>query len=459
MGQVLIVALLPLITSLYSPGDMGVLAVYRSILLTLAVVATLRYETAIPVPKQDHEALSLLKLCFLVLLASVFATACLLIPTGPLLVSALKIPRLEPYLWMIPLGLLCVGSFQVVTFMAIRNNAFKPLAVSRFIQSAATALIPVVAFPLGLVALLMAQMLGQSMGFLRLYHCSVHLPRPFISKNEFLKIKQVAVRFRGYALFSTSGGLFDTLGSVCPELLFSALFSPTMAGLYILGLKVVAMPMGMIMLSISNVFFGGARQRIDEGTFTAQVCSIHNRLSRISTPILVVLALYAPTLFEIAFGGRWAESGRFTQLLTPMLYFQFISVPLNQIFSILEKPRGVLISNLVVFLLRVAGIYLGFSVGSQLQSVLYFSLFSALGYFMFSCSTTHLAGVPFRCILRDHFSALGIALLVGLPALLVERIQGSPVSGIIIAVLSATACYLHMGKQYYRETKIEKNVK
>ena len=55
-GQAIIVAASPILTRLYSPEDFGVLAVFASLLSILSIVASLRYQLAIPLPKTDEEA-------------------------------------------------------------------------------------------------------------------------------------------------------------------------------------------------------------------------------------------------------------------------------------------------------------------------------------------------------------------------------------------------------------------
>ena len=164
MGQVVIVAVMPVVTRLYSPDDLGALAVFRSIIATLAVVATLRYQTAIPVPKDDDDAVSLVRVGFAVLFTMVALTGLGLVGLGSPLVELLKVPRLTRYLWLIPIGLCCIGAYQLLSYLAIRQGVFKQLAFTRLTQALVTALVPVLAFPLGIVALLVAQMFGQSMG-------------------------------------------------------------------------------------------------------------------------------------------------------------------------------------------------------------------------------------------------------------------------------------------------------
>jgi O-antigen/teichoic acid export membrane protein len=56
IAQALNVLTAPIITRLYTPNDLGNLSVYISIYSILVVVASWRYETAIPLPKDDETA-------------------------------------------------------------------------------------------------------------------------------------------------------------------------------------------------------------------------------------------------------------------------------------------------------------------------------------------------------------------------------------------------------------------
>src|SRR5215210_2142529 len=67
LGQLLLVLALPVLTRLYTPADYGALAVYSSTLTVLVVLASLRYEAAIPLPEDDALAGSLLALTLAVL--------------------------------------------------------------------------------------------------------------------------------------------------------------------------------------------------------------------------------------------------------------------------------------------------------------------------------------------------------------------------------------------------------
>jgi O-antigen/teichoic acid export membrane protein len=51
LGQAITVLVSPILTRLYTPEDFGVFGVYASILGIVTVVASLRYEYALPLPE------------------------------------------------------------------------------------------------------------------------------------------------------------------------------------------------------------------------------------------------------------------------------------------------------------------------------------------------------------------------------------------------------------------------
>ncbi len=68
---------MPIITRLYTPSDLGVLAVYTALLAIIGIGATLRYEFAYALPEEDRDAANLFGLCLILLLitTTLFATA------------------------------------------------------------------------------------------------------------------------------------------------------------------------------------------------------------------------------------------------------------------------------------------------------------------------------------------------------------------------------------------------
>ncbi len=112
-GQSIVVLASPIITRLYTPEEFGVLAVYTSFLGILSVLASLRYELAIPLPEKDRDAASLLVLSLgIVVFMSLFIGVGIWI-LGDYIIHWFNTPALHAYLWLLPLGVLMTGVYQV----------------------------------------------------------------------------------------------------------------------------------------------------------------------------------------------------------------------------------------------------------------------------------------------------------------------------------------------------------
>ena len=121
-AQLLLLIATPVITRLYTPQDFGILAVYIGLLALFCVIASFRYEMAIPVPEKDDEAISLVFLSLiLVVLTAIFS--CILIAIfGESIVILLKIPKLEELLWLLPLGVFLLVYIRYLINMQLEKN-------------------------------------------------------------------------------------------------------------------------------------------------------------------------------------------------------------------------------------------------------------------------------------------------------------------------------------------------
>lgn len=92
LGQAITVLVSPILTRLYSPEDFGVFGVYASILGIVTVIASLRYEYALPLPEDDAIAANILALCFLLLLGMTGLIALLVYGLGDRIVAWANVP-------------------------------------------------------------------------------------------------------------------------------------------------------------------------------------------------------------------------------------------------------------------------------------------------------------------------------------------------------------------------------
>lgn len=373
-GQAVVVLASPLLTRLYTPEDFGLFAVFAALLGILGVIASLRYQLAIPLPESDEKAARVAVLSLLVVLGMTLASAVIVVLFGKPLAHALNTPALAQYFWLLPPGLFLLGVYQVLNYWAIRTRAFSAIARTKLTQSAGMTAVQLGAFALGPVALLLGRIVGQAAGALTLLKISVLPCREAFADVQFHEVVQAANRYRRFPIYSTWGGVFNTAGTQLPPLLFAALFSPAVAGIYLLAARVLGMPMQLLGKAIADVFFSSAADARRTGALGNLVCRIHGKLAHVAMPPVLILALLGPELFEWVFGAAWRDAGVFAQWMAPMVYATFVTSPISTLTSVLEKQVHAVVFQVGLLSMRATGLLVGALHDSILLAVVLFSL-------------------------------------------------------------------------------------
>ena len=163
-----------------------------------------------------------------------------------------------------------------------------------------------------------------------------------------------------------------------PALMLTRFFSATVAGHYSLGLRVLQMPMSLVGAAISQVFFQRAAELRSQNTLTPLVENAFRRLVFIGLPPMLVLGIIGRELFSFMFGANWMEAGIYVQILSIWTFFWFISSPLSNIFTIMERQDISLKINICNIFMRFLSLWIG---GICQNPRLAIVLFASLRYF------------------------------------------------------------------------------
>lgn len=420
-AQLPVILAAPLLTRLYTPDDFGLLAIYASLLGLFCVIASLRYELAIPLPKEHDAAAHVVLLSLLLVCGTTMVSGGLVFAFGPQIARALGAPLLAAYLWLLPVGVLLSGTYNVFNYWAIRNQYFGTVARTRVQQSLATIAIQLVGFKLGGPNLLFSQAASQSIGTLT-------LGKSFISSSarkqlSWAGVKQMATRYKRFPIYSTWEGLFNTAGLQLPPLLFAALFSPAAAGLYSLANRVLSLPMSLIGSAIGQVFFVNAAEAHREGRLGVLVAQLHSKLAHIGLAPALLLMLAGPDLFALVFGNDWRQAGEFARWMAPWLYLVFVSSPLSTLFAVTEQQTQGLAFQVILLVARIGAIYWGATLGDINVAVMLFATASALCWLGFLFWVGVVSGNRPAAMLQPTLSALWIALLCAVPLALAMHLE------------------------------------
>jgi len=386
LGQAITVLVSPILTRLYTPEDFGVFGVYASILGIVTVVASLRYEFALPLPEDDKTAANILVLCFILLFGMTTLSWLVIHSLGNQIVAWANVPGLKPYLWLIPLGMLGAGTYQILNYWAVRKRDFPRIARTRLSRGVARAALQVgVGFvnsgPLGL---LLGQFAGETVGSTSLGLAAWRKDRASFQAVSLQGIRLAGARYKRFPLFSSWAGLLDALGLQLPQILFAAFYGAEVAGWFALGQRVIAAPLNIVIDSVAQVYFGEAARlpRDNPKAMRSLFLKLTGRLALTGgLPVAVICAL-APWFFTIVFGPGWEMAGRYVQILGLMFAVRFAIVPLSHTLNVLERQDLYLIWDGTRLVLVVGALLMG--------RLLAFSHIAAIGVYSVSMLTAYL---------------------------------------------------------------------
>lgn len=414
------------------------LAVYASLLMTIGVIACLRYQLAIPLPEDDQEAAHVVVLSLVVVMGMSLLSLVSVFYFRHQIAHLVNTPSMANYLWLLPPGLLLIGTYQVFNYWAIRVKAFTTIARTKLAQSISMVAVQIGGFGLGPIALLLGQISGQAAGSGTLAALAVRSRWNYFRNVNLNYIVQSAARYRRFPIFSTWAGIFNSAGIQLPPLLFAAFFGSAAAGLYMLAHRVLSLPMTLVGRAVGQVFFSSGAEARRNGTLGELVSTLHTRLSQIAMPPVLFLFITGPDIFALVFGENWRVAGETARWLSPMLYIQFIVSPLSQVFSILEYQIQGLVLQGVLLIARIIAILWAWHLSNDfMTAVIFYGLASCLSFYFYLVFIVHASGLTIISSIGPSAKMLFYGLCLVIPIVISDLFIDSNLIFLLSCIISS----------------------
>lgn len=385
-ARVIGVASIPVLTRIYSPEDYGVLSIFTALVAMLVPMLTLRYGVAIPLPRQDGMAMNLMALAAVLMLGMTLMVSLLLGIFGSALLGQVSMEVLAPYWWLIALGILGTGSYELLSLWATRRRAYRIIAQTQVTQSALSVVIKI---GLGLLAfkpmgLLIGQVVAQSGGigsFITRFWVDFRRTAGMISLRRMVFLARY---FRGFPIYRLPSQFLLVFSTQAPFLFTATLYGAETTGELGLAMMTLALPINLLGQSVGNAYYAEISQlsRKSPQKILEITKLVQKRLFMMAIPPTLVIMIFGPELFRLAFGDIWSTAGLFASILSICLLLQFTSAPLIQVLNLFNKQILFLAINTIrVFLL---GFLFYFSFLAKLTAMNFLASYSVIMVFYYS---------------------------------------------------------------------------
>jgi len=459
--QALGIVILPLITRLYAPEAFGLFALFSSIVTPIGVFSTLGYSSSIMLPKSDDDASNMLAAClaFTVLVSGL--SILLILFWYKTIIRWLKAPELNAYLWFIPLSVFLCGLYMALRYWNMRKKRFGHIASAKIFRFTANNGIVLGAGYSGHAtgfSLILGSIAGAAASPIvlsrRIWRENRQLFKSSIRRHKMLAgIK----KYRKFPMYILWTDLISRFSGEVPIYFLSYYFTQSIVGYYSLGLRLLTAPMSLLGSSIGEVFFQRGSQSKYTSTLPLLLSNLFERLVFFGILPFFLLGLIGEELFTFAFGAQWAEAGVYAQILSFLIFIQFITIPASYLMLIFEKQQFSLILNIIIIFATIASLTIGGLLKNVYVSFFLLSLLNGLAYAVYGFWFINHAGLA----LSNIFKTLWRFLVMSLPVLIAVSlakwfIHLSPFLLIIISCLGAIIFY---GIGLKRDAKLQSLIK
>lgn len=333
IAQAIPVLISPLLTRIYTPAELGMFAVYFSLTMFLAVVATGRYDLAIMLPANRDKgvALTLLSMGLSVFTALLFLI--LVFFAGDWMARGMGTPAMLPWLWLVGPATILMASYVSLTYWLNRHGRYGIMSRNRVMQSGLLAAGQLgmgvsIAGPAGLMLGHFVAQLVTTVTIFRDFWRSVRL-RPLAAWRR--DIAAVARRYAHHPKFLLAAHVADKAAIESPTIAIAALYGPREAGFFMMAQRIITLPTSLVANAVGDVYRQNAtetyrRQREFRTLFTRTLLSL---AALVVVPLAIVVVI-APEAFAFVFGETWRISGIYAQSLAIAAALQFVLSPLDK---------------------------------------------------------------------------------------------------------------------------------
>ncbi|TVZ08251.1 O-antigen/teichoic acid export membrane protein [Cellulophaga sp. RHA_52] len=353
IAQLIPLLIAPILSRIYTPEEFGRLALYLSITQVLGGVSSGRYELAIVLPTKKKEGvqLTLLSIFITIVVSLVSLVSILLFSTD--IANFLGDPKLDKWLYFVPLSVLMIGIFNALNYFNTREKAFQNIAKANVYKSFGGNGIQ---FFFGIIkytsgGLIIGQVFSHFFGNIKMLKTFVK-NKKILNKTTKEDLKGLAMRYVNFPKFSVWGIFLNLMSINIINVFISSIYSLSILGYFSHAYRYLGLPSSLLGNAFSQVYL--EKSISDYKTFGNSkelFLSTVKKLSIIAFFILIGGILFIEEIFVLVFGNNWIIAGKYAKILIPLFSIRFVASSLSVTFIVYEIQKESLFWHFCLFLL------------------------------------------------------------------------------------------------------------
>lgn len=430
----------PLLTRLYAPEAHAVWAIFLSLTAVFSGMATLRYELAVVLPKEQRTSFQLVQAGIITAFATAVLVGAALWLAGDRVLPSDLHDALRWWCWLVPLSIFCTALHQLAGAWCTREAAFAQYAAAQ------------TALPLGILTgqfilaaagrrdawgLIGGTALGQltvagGLGWLLWRRQRELRPPPSLRETA-----AAASAYRNYPLYMAPYTVIGVVRERLAYFLLGRLGAVATVGYYNLVARLANLPNSFVASALRPVFFQHAVGK-ETRALEQPVLEIIRTLGLVAVLLWAPCIVQAPWLLGRIFGPDWMPAAPYAVALSlpaiPMLMGNWA----DRLFDVLGRQRAALKLEVIFSTIAMAGLVGGYWLLKDLLAAIFVqSLLLAIYYLVWLGVLFRLAGFALGGLVRSLATVVALGAASGLLCQWAGSALSAPVA---LAVTLPPAC-------------------
>lgn len=345
----------PILTRIYTPGEMGDLNLYLRIVGFLSALATARFELSLPLPKKDEHSYLLYRLSmriavYMLLGVSVLSILYFLF-TGfnqDLILFSVVTILSTAFLILINLG----------TNWSIRKKQFRKISISRMLNSGVGNSLRWLfgAFEMGSIGLLLASLIGYAVSSFTFLKEWFKIDKLHVSSRSGKKTKVLVNTYREFPTVNLPHVLVDLGKDLLLAFFMIFYFSKDIFAWYSHSYTILQLPISIVGLSIGQVFFSRCAELINSGASTVPLLrKTILSLFLLSIVPFTILFFFGTPLFSFVFGENWANAGYYSEIMSVWFLLNFLNSVVSTLPTVLHRQKQFFYLGIISAVIQLIG--------------------------------------------------------------------------------------------------------
>lgn len=340
-AQLIAIFSFPLLTRLYSPEELGLVAFFLGIWAILVGFFTGRYELAIVLPKSDQEANNIVSLATFLSILVCIVSSLFIFAFYAYFETYLTNPQIREWLCFIPAIVFLLSLTHIITYVGTRFRAYKKVAaisvLQQFIYVCFALLFGVLGFTKG--GLITSRFLTYGTILFFILWFFLKEIKNIIKDISVKKMVKGFFQYKQFLCFNVPYNALENLSKEFIIFVFVAFGFSQSAGLYSLARSVLYLPIAFLIATLGQAFYKEAVVKKGSVELEKVVNFLNDSLIIFSVPVFSFFVIWAPEIFSFCFGETWREAGLYASIFAPSAFFYLFTSWAVKLFEVYRKQH------------------------------------------------------------------------------------------------------------------------